>query len=80
MYGVAGGDEQPGSWERWGVQPGLAVLVDAVDCNDVLGEIVANDDNAHGVPLSDELMSPWWEFLPSAGMRLVREGAVPLIR
>ena len=59
------------------------MLVDAVDCEDVLGEIDTNEDNGHGLPLSDELMrfaTPSWHSLPFAATRLVRDGEVPFIR
>ena len=64
-------------------QRGLAALIDAVDGENVLGEIDADEDNGHGLPLSDELMrfaTPSWHSLPFAAMRPVRGGEVPFIR
>jgi hypothetical protein len=65
-------------------QRGLAVLVYSVDCKDVLGEIDADVDNGHGLPLPSELMrfaSPSWHSLPySASLRAPRDGEVPFIR
>jgi hypothetical protein len=62
----------------------LAMLVDAVHGEYVLGEIDANVENAHGLPLSDQLMrlrtSHRGTTLPVAALRTVRDGEVPFIR
>jgi hypothetical protein len=63
---------------------GLARLVDAVHGKDVLGEIDADVDNGHGLPLPSELMrvrtSHRGTSLPVAASRPVRDGEVPFIR
>lgn len=56
-----------------------------MDGKDVLGEIDANGDNSHGLPLSSELMrfrtSHRGTSLPVAATpRLARDGEVPFIR
>ena len=62
-----------------------AVLIDAVHGKHVLGEIRANGDNSHGLPLPSELMrcrtSHRGTSLPvAAAPRLAREGEGPFIR
>jgi hypothetical protein len=53
-------------------------------CKNVLGEINANGQNRHGLPLPNELMrkrtSHRGTQLPVAALRLVRDGEVPFIR
>jgi len=50
----------------------------------VLGEIDANGDNGHGLPLPSELMRDrnphLGTQLPPAASRLARDGEVPFIR
>jgi hypothetical protein len=63
---------------------GLPCVIDAVDGENVLGEIDADEDNAHGLPLLSELMDkthfPSWHSLPIAATRLAQDGEVPFIR
>jgi hypothetical protein len=40
------------AWHARAHQRGLAVLIDAVHGEDVLGEIDSDEDNNHGLPLS----------------------------
>jgi hypothetical protein len=51
----------------------VAVLIDAVEGEDVLGEIDADEDNGHGLPLLNELMEkthfPSWHSSPFAASR-----------
>ena len=66
-------------------QHGLAVLVDPVDRENVLGEIDADEQNSHGLPLPSELMRlrhfPSWHFVAGRRYtRLARDGEVPFIR
>lgn len=65
-------------------QFGLAGLVDAVDRENVLGEVNADGQNRHGLPLPNAWMrdrtSLRGTWLPLAATRLVRDGQVPFIR
>jgi hypothetical protein len=62
----------------------LAGLIDAVHRENVLGEVDTNGQNRHGLPLPSELMRNRTSHrdtqLPSAAMRLARDGEVPFIR
>jgi hypothetical protein len=61
-----------------------AIAQRLVHCEDVLGEIDADVDNSHGLPLPSELMRVRTfhrgTSLPVAAPRLVRDGEVPFIR
>ena len=63
---------------------GLACRVDAVDGENILGEIDADGENDHGLPLPKALMrfrtSHRGTVLPVAATRQVRDGGVPFIR
>jgi hypothetical protein len=75
---------QPGARHRRPHQRGLACFIHPVDRKHVLGEIDADVDNGHGLPLPSELMrlrtSHRGTTLPVAASRLVRDGEVPFIR
>jgi len=75
---------QPGPLHARPYQHRLAVLVDSMDRENVLGEIDAYEQNSHGLPLPSELMrvrtSHRGTPLPVAAMRLARDGEVPSIR
>ena len=75
---------QPGAWHARPHQRRLAVLVDSVDRENVLGEIDPDVQNGHGLPLPSELMrlrhSHRGTQLPVAATRLARDGEVPSIR
>ena len=70
---------------RSGIGNGVAFrLVHSAHREDVLGEIDANVQNAHGLPLPNELMRLRTAHrstqLPFSARRLVRDGEVPSIR
>ena len=62
----------------------LAVRVDSMDSENVLGEIDPNEQNSHGLPLPSEWMrvrtSHRGTQMPIAAPRLARDGEVPSIR
>jgi hypothetical protein len=63
---------------------GLAVLVYTVNRKCILGEIDADVENSHGLPVPSGLMrfaTPSWHSLPYAALgRTLRGGEVPFIR
>ncbi len=69
---------------RSGEPEWLAVLIYPMNCEHVLGEIDADVDNGHALPLPSELMrlrtSHRGTSLPVAALRLARDGEVPFIR
>ncbi len=75
---------QPGAWHARAHQRRLAVLIDSVDRENVLGEIDPDVQNGHGLPLPSELMrlrhSHRGTQLPVARQRLAQDGEVPSIR
>ena len=75
---------KPCAWDAGLEQFRLAGLVDAMQGENVLGEIDSSEQNSHGLPLPDELMrvrtSHRGTQLPVAAARLVRDGEVPCIR
>lgn len=77
--------EQLGACYAGAHQCGLAAFIHPMQGEHGLGEIDADIDNSHGLPLPDELMKSshfpsWHSVAVSRKQRLVRDGEVPFIR